>query len=622
MSRLDPARGALAVALLGGAAALLYIGQVAAFHCDETNVWRHAARFAEGDFHAPGRPGLLWLALAPLLWLDDPVLVARGFRVVAALASILALVGVASLSARDDGRDGGERAWTAALAIALLVTCGGWLKYAFEVRTDTFVVALTLAAMAQLWRPDPGLRRAAIAGGFVAAAGLVSQKSVYNAAAIGAGWAVYVLATQGWRDLRPRLREGAVAAGVTATAMAAWFGLLALVSDRGGAAVTHTFEVAKRTGFGTDITLEDKLENLSMVFESGPAVWVIAALAVPWLLVTARRRPLVAASLTAALVLVATIQVHRGFRPYYIASMIPYLAIPAGALLAATGAALARRAPPAVAVVLVAAAVGGSIYASREVPGPLVATNNRHQIRVMEDIREAFPEPVPYWDMIGLVPGYPEMAFLGTGPQRRIFRKRATDRHRAFMERARERRPRFFIADYMSRTKYLTKTERRWHWRHFLPYRDNLYLHGGRMLVRDEARSQQVELLVDGEYTVWLRGGWEGEASVDGRAVEHREVLTLEAGPHTLRGAGGDGELWVILGAGVEPTADDVRDQVDWSMYPHDPRDRFQHYDRKRNLCDLRTPLWDPTMTDRKARGRERRHRKFQAQQNERVGTP
>ncbi len=66
---------------------LLYVyAQRAAFHSDELNVLHHVSKFASGDVGRPGRPGLLWFLLTPLMALDDPVAILRGARLVSWLA--------------------------------------------------------------------------------------------------------------------------------------------------------------------------------------------------------------------------------------------------------------------------------------------------------------------------------------------------------------------------------------------------------------------------------------------------------------------------------------------------------------------------------------------------------
>jgi len=644
------------VAVLLGGAFVVWASQVCALHCDETNVLRHATNFAGGEFGSPGRPGLLWLLLAPFVWLGDPVVVTRALRLVAAGASLATLWGVLALAGTagdPDERTLPERRWAGPLAVLLLATSMDWQGHAFELRTDTFVMPLTLAAMLQLWRRDTSLRRAALAGVLIAATGLFSQKSVYNAGAIAAGWGVYVLCSQRpWR-LLDRLKQAAVVTGAVVACGGAWFGLLSLASDRGASTVGHTFSVATRTAFGLDdLGWDYKLEQLGIAFERAPVVWVLFGLAVPWVLVTARRRPRVAGAAAAALAMLSTIAFHRGFRTYYVASLEPYMVLAGGALLGWLCLLLRRKLHLAVPVVLAAALLGVAVWQSWPHVDRLLATDNRNQLRLMRDVHEAFGEPVPYLDLLSLLPVYEEVTFLGTGPQRPLYRKRAgldaeaelgedasgVARRRArkkaqdeaFIDAAREGRPRFFIRDYMSRDRYFKKVEMRWFWQQFVPYRPNLYLHGGRIRLDPdgEEASDDVEILVSGEYTAWFAGGWKGRASVDGQPVEHGAVVEVEEGIRVLAADPdeGTGELWLMIGRDREPQFERPKEIIDWSLFPRDRRDRFQQYDNRKPTRkkpgDLRTPDHDPTMSKRSIRKRKKRHERYQVKRFERDSSP
>ena len=644
------------VAVLLGGAFVVYAGQVCALHCDETNVLRHVTSFAGGQFGSPGRPGLLWLLLAPFVWLGDPVVVTRALRLAAAVASLTTLWGVlamAGTAAGPDERTLPERRWAGPLAVLLLATSMDWQGHAFELRTDTFVMPLTLVAMLQLWREDTSLRRATLAGVLIAATGLFSQKSVYNAGAIAVGWGVYVLCSQRpWR-LVDRLKQGAMVVATVVACGGAWFGLLSLASDRGASTVSHTFSVATRTAFGfNDLGWDYKIEQLGIAFERAPVVWVLFALAVPWVLVTARRRPRVAAATAAALVMLSTIAFHRGFRTYYVASLEPYMVLAGGGLLGWFCSLLRRKLHLAVAAIVVPGVLGVAVWQSLPHVGPLLATDNRNQLRLMADVHEAFDEPVPYVDMLALVPVHPEVTLLGTGHQRKLFRKRAgvvaeaalgedaTDAERqrarkkgsdeAFITAARTKKALFFIRDYMSRDRYFRNPEMRWFWSHYLPYRPNLYLHGGRILVDPDGAesSASVELLRDGHYTVFFNGGWSGEARVDDQQVEAGQVVELTEGRHTLTAKveRGTGELWLLYGRDRSPEFDRPEEIIDWSLFPRDRRDRYQQYDnRKPNSKkpgDLRTPDHDPTMTPRHIKTRTKRHKRYQIKRQERDGRP
>ena len=177
----------------------------------------------------------------------------------------------------------------------------------------------------------------------------------------------------------------------------------------------------------------------------------------------------------------------------------------------------------------------------------------------------------------------------------------------------------------MSRRKYLHKTERKWLWTHYLPYRSNIYLHGGRMKVAQNPASMSVELLVDGNYTVWFRGGWKGQASLDGEAITHGQVVQITAGKHKLEGSAseGSGQLWLMLGKDRVPYANRASDQTDYSMFTLLRRARYQQYDDKNGeRSDLRTPDHDPTIGRVNRKKRLKRHRKWHQKIDKQDGRP
>ncbi len=613
--------------LLVGIAVLVQPALHAAFHCDETNIFRHVTRFASGHFGTPGRPGLMWLMLVPTLWLGDPVTSAMAMRIVSVLASTLTLLLVWRLAARGRGDEptidlaGG---WGGLAAVVLLLTSFDWQGHAFEIRTDTLVVPMTLGAMALLWKPDPRLRALVFGAVLLAAAGLVSQKSVYNAVAIGGAWAVYLLVCA--RPLKPgkRFAHAGIVAGVVLVVMALWFVVMGLLSGKLGQVAEHTVRSGMVTAFDTDIGFDRKLKNFTRSFDRGPVIWVLAVLALPASAFLARRRPRAFAALIVGALMASTIWIHRGFRTYYVASMEPYLAIGVGSVLGVGLAWLHRHAHAVVAFAVLAVIAGVGLKFGLPHQKLLLATSNEQQIKLIHEIEAAFPEPVPYWDAVNLVPGYPESTFLGTGQTRKGMRKnRGND---GFRQIANERKPQFFLRTYMTRDTYLRGPELRWHWRHFLPYRTNLYLAGGRILIKAPERRVRgaIEPWNDGEYTVWFKGGWSGDARVDGRRVKHGEVIELAAGEHQLEARSSDkaGELWLLLGRDRVPEDKAASRHVDFSMFPLDERARFQQYDRKGHKADLLTQRSDPTMTKARHKTRSKRHRSYQKKRHERLATP
>ncbi len=616
----------LGAAILVGAASLLPAALTAALHCDESNVFRHVTNFGRGEFADPGRPGLLWALLTPVLLLPDLVARVQGFRLLSVAASFVTLAFVAGLAARPRGDEGAPTragTWGALLAVVLLATSGDWRAHAFEVRTDSYVVPLTLGAIALLLRPNPRRAQLVVGGLLFAAAGLVSQKSVFNVVAIGAGWALYLLVAA--RPLRPgrRLADVALVAAVTAGVMAAWFAVLGLITGAIGGVAESTVEIGMNTAFRAGVTMADKLDVLARCVNKGPVLWGAAALALPASIALARRVPRALAAGTVGLLMVGTIGVHSGFRVYYVASFEPYLALavagPCGLLLAW----LHDRAHAAVPLLLIAGLGAGAWTVTAPHERALLATDNAHSMRVLRDVQALFPEPVPYWDGLAMVPGYPETTFLNTGSTRT--RARKVFGSNTYIRLARERKPRFFVRTYMSRDKYMLPRERTWHWTHFLPLRRNIYVAGGHIKAAPgEELKGEVEILTAGEYRVWFLGGWTGTATVDGRPVHHRDVITLKEGRSTLasQASTGRGELWLILGADREPELKRSEQQVDWSFFVLDWRSRYGHYDRDSKFADLLTPRNDPDMSPGRWKGRRRNHSAFQRSRQQRGGGP
>jgi hypothetical protein len=545
-------RRAAFVVVAVGALLLAPVAWSAALHCDETTVLRHVTRFAHGDLGRPGRPGLLWLLLSPLVALGDPVLITRAARLVGLAAAVCTLGLTATLAQQTSEGEARGRPLVGAAAAALLLGAMAWHGHGWEVRTDSFVAPMTLLLALQLWRERLSLGRAAALGLLVGAMGLISQKSIYNVAAVSLGACAFTLAAQGTSGLRARGRTLGVVAAVALALVGAWYAGMSVVSGRGAEFVESNLELAARTGFGGGRSLGRKLITLWGAMKQGAPLWTLATLGAALGARTRRERPGPWALTVASLAMLATIFLHRGVFLYYVASFEPLLAALAAVPVAAGLSAVETRRGRPAAWAVAGLAILGLAALSAPRWRAFQAVGNTMQLDLMREAHEAFPEPAPYWDQIGLVPGSPEITFFGTAPVRKRFR--AAGGPSAFIERARARAPRFFLRDYMSRDRHMTGTERRWHWRQFVPYRPNLYLAGGRRLVTPAAagRGVRIEILVAGDYTVWFRGGWRGTATVDGDPVEHREVVSLPVGAVVLDAVPtqGTGELWLILGAG------------------------------------------------------------------------
>ncbi len=579
---------------------MLAYGWRAAFHSDELNVLHHVDRFASGEFRAPGRPGLLWLALLPLMVFDDPVAILHASRGVAVAAVGLGVGLVAHLGVPRTAATSWVDRLLPATAVVLLLTSASYAPHAIEVRTDTFTTPLTLLALALLWRARWTPRTVVLAAVVVAAAVLCSQKSVYNAAGLALAWWIARPARPEGGGLRARAREAALAIAVVVALVAAWFVGLSLLAGNGSELISTNLERAASTAFAATVPRSDKIAWLTQAIDRAPLLYAAAPLGLLVGAVRARTDGRVLASALVAAVMLGVLPVHRGFFPYYIASIEPLLALPAALGVLAVGAALARllgpiRVPQGPVVGAVAALALGAA-AIHQLPGLRAAwgVTNEGQVGLASRVHRLFGEPVPHVAGLNLIPGYPEMAGYLTADARTAKRKQDP----SFIATKLEEGARFFVRAYMTRDLYLKRGEKRLLYRSYLPVSPNLYVHGARARWEPGATPghRVADLFVDGDYTVRFRGVPEAERpslAVDGTPAREGDVLSLVRGKHRIEvgPSVGPGEVWLVLGAGIEPSAPGTH--VDYSLFPKDRKNsrmRYQAYDRKQAKYDLASP--------------------------------
>ncbi|MCO4769637.1 MAG: hypothetical protein KDA24_06355 [Deltaproteobacteria bacterium] len=591
----------------------------AAFHSDELNVLFHVGLFAQGDFAHPGRPGLLWLALTPLMLLDDPVAILHASRVTALLAICLGVACIVSLGSTRTPHGGDALSWADRLlpgaAVALLLTSASFAPHAIEVRTDTFTTPLTLLALAVLWRRQWTPRTTAIAAVVVVAAVLCSQKSAYNAVGLALAWLLARPARPDVDGLKGRARDAGIAVGVVAFLVAGWYLVLALASG-GGDFVSNNLQTAASTAFAPTVTLAEKMGWLAQARAGAPLLY---AAAIPGVFLAAWRARTDGRVLASALVAVAmygVLPVHRGYFPYYIASIEPFLALPA-ALTVVTfadlmGRALARVKVPRAATVAVLTALVVGFAANEQSRGLKKAwrVTNAPQVDLAARVHSHFGGDVPYLAGLNLVPGYPEKAGYLTGDVRR--RHRMKDR--SFIATLLKSGAHFFVRAYMSRDLYLRPNEAALIYRSYLPVSPNLYLHGARARwTPGTTRGSRTEnLFVTGKYTVRFRGVPEDQRPdvfVDGVPAGEGDVLELSRGavPIVVGPSETSGEVWIVLGEGVEPRAPGLH--ADYSLFPKDrngSRGRYQKYDTKKGKYDLAGPPSAPSTKRNVQRHRKR----------------
>jgi len=593
---------------------LLAYGLRAAFHSDELNVLLHVERFARGEFRAPGRPGLLWLALTPLMILDEPTALLKASRVVAVLSVALGLSCIAHLGKPRHEQHSWVERLLPAVAVLLVMTSASFATHAVEVRTDTFTTPLTLLALVILWRRQWTPRTVILAAVVVSAAILCSQKSAYNAIGLALAWSLARPAQPA--DSHPffnRARDAGVAVAVVVGLVGLWYAALSMLAGTGGDLVSTNFERAASTAFAGTVPFEDKRAWLGQAVHRAPVLYVGGGLGLVIAAVRARTDGRVFASALVALTMYGVMPIHRGFFPYYIASIEPLLALPAAlaVLTVANGIAgllLRARIPRNATVALVTIAVlGGALDHQRPALEQAWNVTNEGQLELAGRVHAMFGKPVPHVAGLNLIPGYPESAGYLTGEARTAKRKKDP----IFLATKLKSGAHFFVRAYMTRDLYLKATEKQLIYRSYLPVSSNLYVHGARARWEPGTTPghRVAGLFVDGTYTVRFRGVLGAEAPefrVDEQLLGEGEVVELTKGNHRLSvgPSATAGEVWLLLGDGITPEPPGAH--VDYSLFPKDrngSRSRYQRYDKKRGKYDLASPT-NPN------KNRIRRHKK------------
>jgi len=567
--------------------ALMPIAVSAVYHCDELNLMRHVGMFAQGDFAVPGRPGLLWVALMPLFALPTPDAILLGGRIAAALATGLSAVLFVRLAGRENGRA------AAVLALAILVASPSFLAHCFEIRTDTFVLPLQLGLLLLWLRPAPGRGTWWQAGLLLAAGLLFSQKTLYFAVALHLAIAVHALAAGGPSLLWRRVRAVVAMDLLVVACVLLWYGGLAVVNGAGEGAVAENLRAAASTAF-SDHPLDKKARGLWKQVQDSPVLYVAAVAGLGVAVARQRRRPQALACVVVSLVLLSTIFVHRGFWHYYVASLEPFHALVAASLLG-----LLWRGRPVWLRALVLVPVVGTLAFGAARGNHYRQVHNGYQGAVAEAVEEiAGGEQLVVFDGIGLAPGHVQPGFFMTAGARKEYRRRFPDD--GLIRLWRDPPAHVYVYDYMTRNRYLTKAERAFRHDHFVPYRDNVRLLGWR--ADADQPDHEVDILLDGPYTVWFADGFDGYATLDGLRLAHEHEMQLSAGAHHLEihDHTPGGEVWLLWGEARRPD----EDAVDWTMFPILSRMRYQHY---RKAGDLKTPLDEPRYEDRKKKNKRKK---------------
>jgi len=565
---------------------LLPLALAAAYHCDELNVMRHVCLFGQGDFDVPGRPGLLWFLLLPLTWMPSPQSILLAGRLASVAVAGCSAVLLVHIAVRDNGR------WGALLAVTLLFLSPTFLAHAYEIRTDTFVLPVQLVLLGLLLRRDRWRHAWWVAGLLVAAILLFSQKSLYFVAALQAVVIVHTLLVGAAGKVRPLVRGLVVTNLIGLALVLAYYALLMALSSDARAFLDENLGAAASTAF-TPKPLSGKVEGLARSVMEAPLLYGLCFAGMALALTRPRQHPRLAGLALLDLALLSTIFFHRGFFHYYVAYLEPWHTLMAAVTLGALWK-LGRQHRWLHGLVLVA--VAGSVVWGGVRYDLYRHVHNGYQRAVMTHVVEAFDDKVQVFDGIGLLPGYPQPGFFMTKGGRDAYRSQYPDD--GLIRLWRDPAVQVFVYDYMTRTKYLTRNERRYVHEHYLPYRDNIRLLGYRATAGTDGTA---EILVPGPYTAWFHGGWSGDVTVAGTPLAHGQTIELTAGTPPLRfeQVAGAGELWLIIGADRQPDMD-VRD---WSMFPLLNRHRYQRY-KKRG--DLKTPPDDPSVVRKKKKKKKK----------------
>lgn len=426
-------------------------------------------------------------------------------------------------------------------------------------RVDPILVTLLLSALCAVLRWPTGIS-GAVLGGFAAAlATMVSVKSAFHLAAIGAVYLCLLIAAE-------RRRPVVVAAVLFAVS---FLGALAalFMAHRLSLAVASPAGVtdflggsARKMLSGRDLRLP--LYYLATDYVRSLPIWALLLGGV----VVARReaarvrgRERAAKLIPFALCLpVLTLLFYRNAFPYYYA-----LALAPGALLA--GLAFDR--------LRAWSATFRQAWARRMAPAALIATlatmlivdaarygrdQTALQRQVIDVVHVAFPEPVPYLDGYAMVGSFPWAGFFMSSWGMQSYRAAGRP---LLAERAADSAPVFIVADSAALAAALLGDDRpgiadftlfpedaRFLQENYLRYWGPIFVAGKRIAL-PAAGAADFDIAVPGDYRI----GAAGSLLLDGRAVAPGARVELVRGPHRLASADAGASEAVLRWAAVPP---------------------------------------------------------------------
>lgn len=465
-----------------------------------------------------------WL---PLLGWDeiDQIVAGRAIMAVAAAASALLTYGIARRFAPRSGALFGVLAYVSATVV---------VEHGASFRVDPIVTLLSLLALFAILRKPGGLRGAALAGAAMALAVLLTVKSAFYVAVIGAAF---------W-CLEPTMRRRTplglafAVSFLAAIAVLYLFHVLTLApqptAGAGAFLRSSAYKVLLEEGFFPRIL------DLLRIVVINPLFWVMLAegAAIAW---TVARSPANRGGWQALLPLVLALPIltpffYRNAFPYF----YPFILPPAAILVGLSFEKHRRRSNASPVFPLAALLVVLQCLVALANNGQKLADRMLTQRQTLAAIREIFPNPVAYIDGFGTIADYPRSGFFMSSWGVDQYRKVGQP---VFADLVAKDRPQFLIADspslYAALVPGVLVNERR----ALLPedarfLRENYVHHWGMLFVPGKHLQSGAATTFD----VAIAGDYRFEAttpaSIDGRSTAPGDVVTLAAGSHQADVAG------------------------------------------------------------------------------------
>ncbi|MEZ4334240.1 MAG: hypothetical protein R3F35_21015 [Myxococcota bacterium] len=516
------------VVLVAGGLALLLAWQ-RAYQVDEVESIHAAYALASGkliyrDFWQGHHP-LLYLLLAPILPVDEPVVAFRVARLLC-FALFVASVGLAGWLTR---RLGG----VAALAMALLLLHSTFVERGLEVRPDTLMTPLVLLALlVGTFESRPTRWRFLVQALLLGFAFVATQKAAIASFAFGCFWLACAM-----RDRRPSL-----VVLPCAVWLIPWLALLGGLAIQGGLEdyarfnLFHPSESVQGQGAAAAVRFS-ALDPLRVEGARNLAFCVAAIAAGIAVLVglirrgsTDRQRALWPTAALAA-VWIAGLFVMPFPYPYSQAAGIPPIAV---VIATVVGQEIGRHRPTLRRARVVALVSGVLVLAAMATSLPRIvgerAKDNARQLRVLERVDALSDASSPVLDLAGLYfrpDAYP--VYVMTGAHYARYRR---GDYPPIAPWLREHGLDLFVVNY--RMRWLDGEDRAFLQENFVRVEPNLFLSGRDLdgMAADETR--RFEVTRAGDY----RFDGEGELLVDGRAFRSGR---LERGVYALSAPGGIG---------------------------------------------------------------------------------